>query len=83
MRTIFVLLLALPIAAADQGDVKKELASLQGTWVILSLGGKPAPPGFHAALVFSGDKYQGLENGRSTRPGRSNWIRRPAPGSSS
>ena len=69
IRVMVTLLLALPIVPAAQGDAKKELASLQGTWVVLSLGGKPAPPGFHAALVFSGDKYQGLENGKVNETG--------------
>ena len=68
MRTMFVLLLALPISAA-QGDVKKELGTLGGTWVALSGGGKPAPTGFHAGLVISGDKYQVLENGKVSESG--------------
>jgi uncharacterized protein (TIGR03067 family) len=37
--------------------------ALQGTWVMTSAAGRELPPGVHAAITFSGEKYEGISNG--------------------
>lgn len=69
MHKIFALLLALPFAVPAQGDLKKDLDKLKGTWVVVAAGGQPAPASAHAALIFAGDKYEGLENGKVNESG--------------
>ena len=59
---LFVTLLLL--TGLPQGDVPKPLAGLQGTWVVTSVEGEGLPAGVHVALVLTGDKYQGLKQGK-------------------
>jgi uncharacterized protein (TIGR03067 family) len=68
-RTMLALLLSLPVALSAQGDVTKELERLRGTWVLVAAGGQPLPPGPHAALVITGDKYQGQKSGKVDEAG--------------
>jgi uncharacterized protein (TIGR03067 family) len=42
---------------------KSPTDALQGTWVLTSAGGQELPAGAHAAIAFSGDKYEGISNG--------------------
>jgi uncharacterized protein (TIGR03067 family) len=63
MHSMFTLMLLMTIGIAAQGTATKDLAKLSGTWVLVTAGGQAVPAGTHKALVFSGDKYQGLTNG--------------------
>ena len=66
---MIALLLSLTVAIAAQGDVKKDVARLSGTWVLITAGGQAVPAGVHKALVFTGDKDQGLTNGKVDESG--------------
>jgi uncharacterized protein (TIGR03067 family) len=51
-------------SASHPGWSQKPLDSLQGSWVLTSLEGEGLPSGVHVGLVFAGDKYHGLRNGK-------------------
>ena len=53
-----VLALVTMVRPSAQGELSKELQSLQGTWVITMVDGKPVPvTGPGVALVIEGNKY--------------------------
>lgn len=59
------LLAALCLTTVPSHDnARQGLEKLQGTWVITSVEGEGLPAGVHVALVFTGDKYQGLKQGK-------------------
>ncbi|HET9371564.1 MAG TPA: TIGR03067 domain-containing protein [Vicinamibacterales bacterium] len=62
-----VALLIAPIAA--QTSVPKELAALQGTWVIVTANGESVEGGAEITLTFSGDKYNQGINGEIVERG--------------
>ena len=67
--TLPIPLLLLSIAVSAQGDVQKELEKLRGTWTLVAAGDHQLPPGTHAGLIISGDKYQGVTNGKVDEAG--------------
>ena len=62
-------LLLLSIGVSAQGDAQKELEKLRGTWTLVSAAGHQLPPGTHAGLIITGDKYQGVTNGKVDEAG--------------
>ena len=56
-----------PVAA--QTDVPKELAPLQGTWVIVTANGESAAGGPEITLTITGDKYNQGVNGEIVERG--------------
>ena len=46
-----------------QDDTKKELEKLQGRWAIATFNGQDVPSDAQAFLVFTGDKYEQVNNG--------------------
>ena len=48
---------------------RSELEKLQGTWVLTEAVGMQIPAGAHKALVVTGDKYQGVTNGKPDERG--------------
>jgi uncharacterized protein (TIGR03067 family) len=69
MHTMFALSLLMSVEIASQGTATKDLAKLSGTWVLVTAGGQAVPAGTHKALVFTGDKYEGLTNGKVDESG--------------
>jgi len=68
--TMWMMGLALMVApAAAQTSVPKELAALQGTWVILTANGQSAEGGPEITLTITGDKYNQGVNGEIVERG--------------
>ena len=67
--TLSIPLLLLSIGVSSQGAAQKELEKLRGTWTLVSAAGQQLPSGTHAGLVITGDKYQGLTNGKPDEGG--------------
>lgn len=63
---IRILMLAVMTAGVTsaQSASQKPLDALQGSWVLTSLEGQGLPSGVHVGLVFAGDNYHGLRNGK-------------------
>jgi uncharacterized protein (TIGR03067 family) len=68
-RRVLALLLLLPVGVVAQEDAKKELERLRGSWTLISAAGQQLPPGLHSGLIVTGDKYQGLTNGKIDEAG--------------
>jgi uncharacterized protein (TIGR03067 family) len=63
-RTVLALaVLLLSAGLAAQGGIKKEFEPFQGSWTLVSASGQEIPAGM-AGLVFTGEKYEGLTNGK-------------------
>lgn len=67
--TALTLALLASVGVSAQGDIKKELERFQGKWTATSATNEQIPAGFHAALVFAGDTYQGVRNGKTDERG--------------
>ena len=60
---VFASALVLSVSLAAQVAIKKELQPLQGGWSLVTAEGQAVPPGL-ASLMITGDKYQGLTDGK-------------------
>ena len=68
-RVLVALMVVATVAASAQTDAKKDVEKLRGTWTVSVAEGKPLPVGVHSALVITGDKYQGISDGKVDESG--------------
>jgi uncharacterized protein (TIGR03067 family) len=66
---IFGVALSIASAGGAQSTTPAGADALQGTWAAVAVAGRDLPPGMHAAIVFTGTKYQGFENGVANESG--------------
>lgn len=70
LASLLVLSVASVLAAAAQGDPKKDLERFQGKWMVTTFNGEAVPPGIgEFSLVITGDKYQQIIGGDVSEEG--------------
>jgi uncharacterized protein (TIGR03067 family) len=70
MKQVYTMVAALALAASLSAQGTKAPAALQGTWVVASINGQPAPDGSsEMSLTFAGDKYHQTVNGEVNERG--------------
>jgi uncharacterized protein (TIGR03067 family) len=58
----------LSVSASAQSNIKREFQPLQGGWSLVMAADMQVPPGM-AGLMFIGEKYEGLTDGKVTERG--------------
>jgi uncharacterized protein (TIGR03067 family) len=68
MKLVIAFASVLSVSVSAQSNIRKEFQPLQGGWSLVTAADMQIPPGV-AGLMFIGEKYEGLVNGKVNERG--------------